>query len=119
VSLTLIHNPHNTYFRVFKSVRFIQIVATIIEKAVIHIYFKSETLRNKRLYLWNKLFPIDYYIKISFYIMYTIHVHCFIWDSQNISANSYILDTILQTMRIIKNLFFTQVNIGSPLNKRF
>jgi hypothetical protein len=119
VSLTLIHYSHNTYFRVFKSVRFIQIFATIIENAVIHIYFKSETLRNKRLHLWNKLYPIDYSIRISFYIKYTIHVHCFIWDSQNISANSYILDTKLQIMRIIKNLFFTQVNIGSTSCKHF
>ena len=35
---------------------------------------------------------------------------------KNISANSYIVNTILQNMRIIKNLFFTQVNIRSPLS---
>jgi len=65
------------------------------------------------LHLWIKLYPIDFSIKISIYVHYYIRVHCFLPVSQNMSANTYIVDTILQNKMTIKNYFLTQLNIWS------
>ena len=71
---------------------------------------------NKCLHLWIKLHPIDISIKISIYVNYYIRVHCFPPVSQNMSSNTYIVDTKLQNMMNIKNYFLTQLNIGSPFS---
>jgi len=49
VSLHLFHKFHNTEFSTFKLAGFIQIIAIVIENAVIYIYFKFEILRNQKL----------------------------------------------------------------------
>ena len=40
----------------------------------------------------------------------------FLPDSQNISANTYIVDTTLESMRNIRKFFLTELNIASPLS---
>jgi len=65
------------------------------------------------------MYPIDFSIKISIYVNYYIRVHCFLPDSQNISANTCIMDTTLQNMMNIKNFFLTQLNIGSLFSDYF
>jgi len=66
----------------------------IIENALIHIISNLKSYENKSLRLWNKLYLINYAIKNVF--LYKVLNTCmlFIWDTQNISANSYIVDTI-------------------------
>jgi len=49
-------------------VRFIKIFALVIENFVVHIYFKSGIPRKQKLAIMEKLYLIDYYVNISFYV---------------------------------------------------
>lgn len=83
--------------------RFVQIFAIIIKISLIYIFISNlKSYENKCLQWWNKLYPICYSIKISIYVKQWIRIHCFLRDSQNTIANTYVVDTILQCMRNIK-----------------
>jgi len=88
-------------------VRFIQILAVVIENDVIHIYLESEILGKQKITIIEQIVSNLLFHKISIYVNLYVHVHCFPRDSQNVSTNTYIVGTTLQNTRNIKNFFLT------------